>query len=360
MKIIDVKAFPLIIPMLETPPLAPDGRTSSFHLLVKVFTDEEIVGYGETFRFAPRTMTAFVDEILKPLIVGKDPLRIEQLWRLMYTTTFRYGRAGLPMHAISGVEVALWDILGKYRSLPLYELLGGACRDKVRAYASLQKYDSPGDVATIAVRSVERGYKAVKLHQRDVASVAAARQAVGPDISLMMDASGAWSFNDAVSKVRQLEPFDLGWIEEPLAQMDDYDGLAELRRRSGIPIAAGENEYTVYGFRRIFEKRALDIVQPDVIKAGGIAQCRRIIALAEAHGVRVAPHSFYYGPGIAATLHLCASSPSAEFIEINALPLTQSFIQPALRPQEGVLGLPSGPGLGIEIDDDVVRGHPGG
>ena len=139
--------------------------------------------------------------------------------------------------------------------------------------------------------------------------------------------------------------------------MDDYDSLAELRKRSPIPVAAGENEYTVNGFRNIFDKRALDIVQPDVIKTGGISQCRKIIALAEAHDVRVAPHSFYYGPGIAATLHLCASSPSAEFIEINALPLTESFIQPALRPEKGVLPLPSGPGLGIEIDDDVVRSH---
>jgi len=356
-KITDVKAYPLIIPMLEKTPLAPQGDTSSYHLLVKVFTDEGIVGYGETFRFAPRTMATFIDEVLKPLVVGQNPTQIERLWQLMYTTTFRYGRMGLPLHAISGVEVALWDILGKYRNVPLYELLGGACRDKVRAYASMHKYDKPEDVAAIALRCLKDGYTAFKLHQRDIRSVETARQALGPGVSLMMDASGAWSFNDAVEKTRQLNAFNLLWIEEPLAQMDDYDSLAELRRRSPIPIAAGENEYTVHGFRNIFDKRALDIVQPDVIKTGGISQCRKIIALAEAHDVRVAPHSFYYGPGIAATLHLCASSPSAEFIEINALPLTESFIQPALRPEKGVLPLPSGPGLGIEIDDDVVRSH---
>jgi L-alanine-DL-glutamate epimerase-like enolase superfamily enzyme len=221
----------------------------------------------------------------------------------------------------------------------------------------MHRYDTPDDVATIALRCVGEGYSAVKLHQRDMQSVAAARQAIGPDILIMLDVNGAWSFNEALMKSRQLEKFDICWLEEPLARMDDYDTLAELRQKTNIPIAAGENEYTIYGFRHIVDKRAVDILQPDVIVTGGISQCRKILTLAEAHNVRVATHSFCHGPGMAATLHLCASSPQAEFVEVMSLPPTHSFIQPALRPEMGFVAVPDGPGLGIEIDDDVVKTH---
>jgi L-alanine-DL-glutamate epimerase-like enolase superfamily enzyme len=357
MKITDVEAFPLLIPMEEEPPLAPMGETSAHHTLIKVFTDEGIIGLGEAFRFAPRAMCVFIDEVLRPLIVGHNPLEIEKLWLLMYNTTFRYGRKGLPLHAISGVEVALWDILGKYRDIPIYEMLGGACRDKVSAYASLHKYDRPGDVAEIAVRCIEQGYRAVKLHQQDLPSVHVTREAIGEGVDLMMDASGAWTPREALEMTMKLEEYGLTWLEEPLLNMDDYKGLAWLRERSGTAIAAGENEYTVGGFKEMLIAGAVDIAQPDVIKSGGINQCKKIMGMAEAFNVRTTTHSFYYGPGLAATLHLCFNNPVSPFIEINALSLKKSFIYPDLRPKNGFFEPLKGPGLGITLDEDVVEKH---
>ncbi|MFC1532876.1 mandelate racemase/muconate lactonizing enzyme family protein [Thermodesulfobacteriota bacterium] len=355
MKITDVQAFPLLIPMEEEQPLAPMGETSAHHTLIKVFTDEDIIGLGEAFRFAPGAMCTFIDEVLKPLIIKQDPLEIEKLWHLMYNTTFRYGRKGLVLHAISGVEIALCDILGKYRNLPVYEILGGTCREEVRAYASLHKYDRPEDVAEIARRCVEQGYTAIKLHQRDITSVHAAREAIGDGIDLMMDASGAWSPREALDMAMKLEEYGLLWLEEPLLRMDDYTGLAWLRNKSGVAIAAGENEYTVGGFREMLIAGAVDIVQPDAIKSGGIFQCKKIFALAEAFNVQATTHSFYYGPGLAATLQLCFNNGVSPFIEINALPLKKSFIHPDLRPENGYFKALDGPGLGITLDEDVVE-----
>ena len=357
MKITDIQTIPLFIPMKEKPPLAPLAETSAHHTVIKVSTDEGLVGLGEVFRFAPITMGMFIDEALKPLLIGQNPLQIEKLWALMYNATYRYGRMGLPLHAISGVEIALWDILGKFRDLPVYEMLGGACRDRVRAYASLHKYERPEDIAKIAERCIDQGYTAIKLHQRDVASVRTVRETVGDGIELMMDASGGWTPREAAAMVDALKDFGLNWLEEPLAKMDDYEGLARLRKKAHMAIAAGENEYTVGGFKAMFTAGAVDIAQPDAIKSGGIGQCRKIFALAEAYNIQTTTHSFYYGPGLAATLQLCFSNPLSDLIEINALPLTESFIQPDIRPENGYFFPPKQPGLGVALDENVVKKH---
>jgi L-alanine-DL-glutamate epimerase-like enolase superfamily enzyme len=274
----------------------------------------------------------------------------------MYRTTFRYGRKGLVLHAISGVEIALWDIIGKYRNLPVYEMIGGLCRDKIKAYASLHHYEKPEDVVTIAQRCVEQGYMAIKLHQADIESTKAVRDAVGPDIVLMVDAAGAgWTPRQAVEKSKELEQYGVLWLEEPVWPEDDYDGLAYVRDRSRILIAAGENEYTHYGFKDMITRHAVDIVQPDVTKSGGIMACRKIFSLAEAWNLQIATHSFYYGPGVAATIHLGLSNLRSEYIEINSLPLEVSIMQPPLRPEKGYLTISDRPGIGVEIDDDVVK-----
>ena len=359
MKITDIKALPLLIPLKETPPVSVSGRELASHLLVKVFTDEGVTGYGEVFtRLNSRTIATFIEEGLKRHLLGENPMHVERLWDLMYGITFRWGRKGITLHAISGVEIALWDIIGKWRNLPVYEMLGGLCRDKLKAYASLPHYQKPEDVATIALRCVEQGYTAIKLHQRDMESVKAVRQAVGSDIVLMVDINGAWTPRQAVEKAKELEQYGVLWLEEPVSPMDDYDGLAYVRDKSNILIAAGENEYTHYGFREMIVKRAVDIIQPDVIKAGGILECRKIFALAEAWNLQIATHSFYFGPGVAATLHLSLSNMRSEYVEINAIPLEASFIQPSLRPEKGYLTAPDKPGLGVEIDEDVVKRYP--
>ncbi len=357
MNIIDVEVWPLHLPMAPHTPVTVGGETSAAHTLVRVMTDSGIHGCGEVFRLAPAGACALIEHELKPMLLGQDPRQIELLWDRMYRQSFRYGRAGIVLHAISGIEVALWDILGKASGLPVYQLLGGASRVRMPVYASMHKYAEPAHAAAVAVRCVELGYRAIKLHQRDVPSVAAVRAAIGPDIALMLDASGAWSPRVALRMAHELSPFNLEWLEEPLAAMDDYDGLRWLRDRSPVPIAAGENEYTSAGFRELISRRAVDVVQPDVIKAGGLSVCRKVAALAESFDLDFSPHCFYYGPGIAATLHLCLATPRARYIEINPLDLEHEFMLPGMRPVDGYLAAPDAPGLGIDFDLPVLREH---
>jgi L-alanine-DL-glutamate epimerase-like enolase superfamily enzyme len=333
-------------------PAPVGGETSAHHVLVVVDTDEGLRGLGECFRLAHEAMITFVEQTLRPMLLGEDPRRIEYLWDKLYAATFRYGRAGLALHAISGIEIALWDILGKSLNAPVCRLLGGAIRDRIPAYASLHKFAEPAQVAEMAGRCVEQGYRAVKLHQRDVASVRATRQALGENVELMMDPAGAWSPRDALRVCEEVAEFGLRWVEEPLLRMDDYEGLRWLRDRSPVRIAAGENEYTHWGFRELVERRAVDVVQPDLIKSGGLLACRRIAALADAFDLEVSPHCFYYGPGIAATLHFCAATPRTQFIEINPHDLDGWFLDPPLRPVHGDVEVPRGPGLGVAIDED--------
>lgn len=358
MKITDIKVIPLFIPLKETPPFSISGKASNYHVLIKVFTDEGIVGYGEAYRMTPGAMCTFIEEALKPHLIGRNPTQIEMLWDLMYGITFLYGRKGFALNAISGIEIALWDIIGKYRNLPIYEMIGGLCRDKIKAYASLPRYNTPEEVAIAACRCVEEGYTALKLHQDDIESVKAARRAVGPDINLMLDVNGAWNIREAVKVAKVLEEYGYLWLEEPISPMDDYDGLAYVKEKANILIAAGENEYTLYGFKEMITKRAVDIIQPDVTKAGGILACRKIFALVEAWNLRLAMHSYCFGPGIAATVHLSLSNMLSEYVEIHALPLEASFILPPLRPENGYIAAPTGPGLGIEIDEEIVKRYP--
>ena len=355
MKIVDIEVWPLHLPMAHSAPEPVGGETSARHTLVRVRTDQGIDGCGEVFRLAAAGAEALITQELAPLLLGQDPRRIELLWDRMYRSSFRYGRSGIVIHAISGIEIALWDILGKSCGLPVWQLLGGPTRDSMPAYASMHKYATPDEAAEAALRCVAQGYRAIKLHQRDLDSVRSVRQAVGTDIVLMLDASGAWSPREALRMAEALAPLDLAWLEEPLLAMDDHEGLRWLRDRSPVPIAAGENEYTHFGFREMIARRAVDIVQPDVIKTGGIAATRRIISMAESFDLEVSPHCFYYGPGIAATLHVCLATPRARYVEINPLALERDLMTPSLRPVGGELPLPPGPGLGIEFDEVVLR-----
>jgi L-alanine-DL-glutamate epimerase-like enolase superfamily enzyme len=358
MKITDIQAIPLSIPLKETPPVSTSGKASGYHVLVKVFTDEGIVGYGEAWRLTPGAMCMFIEEALKPQLIGKNPMQVERLWDLMYSATFLYGRKGFALHAISGVEIALWDIIGKARNLPVYEMIGGLCRDRIKAYASLPRYRTPEDVSLAARRCVEEGYSSLKIHQNDLESVKAVRRAVGPELVLMLDVNGAWTPRQAVENSKVLKEYGYLWLEEPISPMDDYDGLAYVKDKSEVLIASGENEYTLQGFKEMITKRAVDVIQPDATKSGGIWVCRKIFALAEAWNVGVATHSYFFGPGIAATIHLGLSHTRSEYVEMHALPLEASFIQPPLRPEKGYITVPAKPGLGIEIDEDVVRRYP--
>jgi L-alanine-DL-glutamate epimerase-like enolase superfamily enzyme len=359
MKITDVRAIPLAIPTDGADRHSPWWGRHQRQVIVQVLTDEGIVGLGEAFALGGQIpVCRVIEDTLKPLIVGQDPTRVEYLGDLMQRSTGGFARRGLGMFAISGVEIALWDILGKARGLPLYELLGGLTRPRLRGYASLLRYGTPVDVATACEQRAARGFTAIKLHQIDVPSVQAAREAVGPDVEIMLDTNCPWTPAEAFQMARAFEPYRLAWLEEPIWPPEAYDELAELRRVAPMPIALGENESTAYGFRAIIAKGAADVLQPSVIKVGGIGELRRIGALAAAASVTVVPHSFYFGPGLAATLHLAATFTGSAPVELPSFGQEIPILAEPIVAENGTVAPPTGPGLGVALNEDALRRYP--
>ncbi len=245
MKITDIRTIALKIPLKEGSPVSAYPNRRRIHILVEVSTDEGITGYGESIPYTYGSVSGYIEQQLKPQLIGEDPTQIERLWDKCYRLSFGHGIRGISLYAQSAVEVALWDILGKSRKLPVYEMLGGLCKPKIKAYASLMEYAKPEQVGEISVQWVEQGYKAVKIHQgrKDaVESTKAVRDAVGDDIEIMLDVNGAWTPMEAIKHARTLEKYDLTWLEEPIWPVDDYPSLARLREKTTIPIAGGENE----------------------------------------------------------------------------------------------------------------------
>ena len=352
-------------------------------LIVEVETDEGIVGIGESGLGGGATATVIAKD-LAPLLIGQDPLMIEGLWQRMFHRTRQYGRRGIVMQAMSGVDIALWDIAGKVANLPLYRLLGG-CRDRVEAYASggvYQEGKTADDLAGEAEGYRARGFKGMKMKigrnpstqthlrhlvdhaelcevdpEEDIARVAAVRRALGPQAKLMADVNCAWSPSFAIEMGRALEPYKLYWIEEPVAT-DDIDGSARVAGALATPIAGYETEIGLYGFRELITRGAVDIVQPDSAWAGGFSECRRIAALAEAHHLMVAPHAFASAVTLAASLHFIASIPNGLVLEFDQNPngLREELLKEPIRIEpDGMIRLPERPGLGIELDRGAVE-----
>jgi L-alanine-DL-glutamate epimerase-like enolase superfamily enzyme len=288
------------------------------------------------------------------MLLGSDPTQITAIQDRLYRQTHLFGRYGITTFAISGVDIALWDIAGKAADLPLYRLLGGADAQEVKAYASLVRYGALEEVRTVAEHAVSAGYKAIKLHQLDVESLEATRQVAGSETALMVDINCAWTPEQAREKARQFSPYDVFWLEEPLWPPEDFAGLAELGRISGMPIATGENACTAHQFHQILDARAATYIQPSVVKVGGISEWRKIAALAEARNVTIAPHSPYFGPGFLATIHLLVSTLCAEWLEYIYMDLEASVFKDFPRSEMGVFPVPQGPGIGLEIEPEVL------
>jgi L-lyxonate dehydratase len=278
-------------------------RTFTFHewLLVEVFTDDGQVGLGNA-ALAPQVTKQVIDLYLKPLLMGQDPWDIERLWQHMYRKTMAFGRKGIGMVAISAVDIALWDLLGKSAKQPVFRLLGGRTKQRIPVYASRLYSVELNELAAEAKRYKNEGYRAMKLRfgwgpadgasgmQRNVELVRTVREIVGDDIDVMADAYMGWTLDYAKRMLRLLEPFHLRWLEEPVIP-DDVHSYAELKSQGRIPIAGGEHEFTLYGFRELLEARAVDYIQFDTNRVGGISQARKIAALAEAYSVPVIPHA---------------------------------------------------------------------
>ena len=356
MKIIDVQAHVLAIPIREADFPASWSWGSFNQVIVIIQTDEGLTGYGEAFGYGvPSATASVVNEVLKPMLLGQDPAGIASLHDRMSRQTHLFGRYGITTFAISGVEIALWDLLGKSAGLPLHRLLGGAGACEVAAYASLVKYRDLGELRAAALHAKAAGYSAVKLHQTDVESLRTVREAVGDEMRLMVDANCPWSLEDALAMALKFKPYGIAWLEEPIWPPEDFRGLARLGRLSGIPIASGENACTVFQFREMVEAEAAAYLQPSVVKVGGVAEWRKVAALAEAHNVKIAPHSPYLGPGFLATAHLLATLPGADRIEHLYVNLEAGVFTAPLKFEKGSFALPPGPGLGLEIDPEAIR-----
>ena len=325
-------------------------------LLVRIDTDEGITGWGEAFALSAGAIThAAIEKMLAPRLIGRDASQIAPLMRETMRGLYSAGRSGPVMSGISGIDIALWDIAGKKAGLPLYKLLGGAAKTSLPAYASLMRYGDPVAVARYTREALDRGYKVIKLHEHTWDNIQASRRAAGEGVPIMVDCTTPWTVNEAIAMSRKLEPLDLMWLEEPIYPPDDHGGLARLRSVSRIPVAAGENVSNVMEFKRLFEIGALDYAQPSITKVGGVSEQRKIFALAETFGVTVVPHSPYFGPGLLASVHVCATVPQPTWVEryyadFELHPFGDTIHVDA---KSGEIAVPQVPGVG-PVPDEVV------
>jgi D-galactarolactone cycloisomerase len=358
MKITRVETLVVNLPMIidgATPMLGGRARTSIDMLLVRIETDAGITGWGEAFghRIFHATRAA-LDTLLGPMCVGRDPRDIATLTDDLQRVLHGVGRNGPTIYALSGIDIALWDIAGKIAGQPLYRLLGGSPRADLPAYASLLRYGTADSVAHYTAQALARGYRHIKLHEITVPEVKAARDVAGPGIPIMVDTNCPWTVAEALAMARRLAPLDLHWLEEPVWPPENVAGLADVRARGGISTAAGENYGTVWEFRRAFEAGALTYAQPSVTKIGGVTELRRVMAVAETFGVEVVPHSAYFGPGLLASIHCIAAMPRETLVERFYCDFEVNPLGGAIDPRQGRIAVPQGPGLGVDPDPRVL------
>lgn len=349
--------------LIRTPMLLDDAvphaggvpKTDVHTVLVKVETDAGIIGWGEAFSNAgwQSTMTA-IAQIVAPRVQGKDPANIAQIQADLHRSLYNTGRSGPTVFAISGLDIALWDIAGKRAGMPLHALLGGSARKTLPAYASLLRYGAPGVVERKTREAIERGYRFVKLHENTPECIRAAKRVCGDAVPLMVDCSCPWTVDEAVAAARRLADLELAWLEEPIYPPDDHSGLARLRAAAPMPIAAGENCSNLMEFKRLMEIGAVGIAQPSITKVGGVTEMRKVLALGEAHGVAVVPHSPYFGPGLLASIHVCAAASREIPIERYYCDFGETPFGDAINPKNGEFAVPQGPGLGHDPDEAIV------
>jgi len=377
MKITAVKVHVLKSPLAEPFAFSQGWVTQRSATLVEVETDSGLIGWGEAFAQGlepPEIAAAAIAHALAPLVVGANPLDTEVLWHRMYHATRDFGRKGSVVAAISAVDIALWDIAGKARNAPIHALLGGAFRDKVEPYATgfyrIRGQGEADRLAEEAIRHREAGFRLMKVKlgygvDDDLACMAAISRAIaGRGVTLMIDTNHAYGRAEALKLGRALADYDLRWYEEPVAP-EDVRGYVEMREKLTMPIAGGENEHTLFGFRDLFAAGALDVAQPDLGSCGGITAARHIVALAQAAGVAVNPHVWGSGVAQAASLQviaalpvphhsLFATEPVLEY-DRSSHPFRQHLIHEPILQRDGWVPIPNGPGLGVEVDRTVLE-----
>jgi D-galactarolactone cycloisomerase len=330
-------------------------------LLVRVETDDGLVGWGEAFGHAaiPSTKAA-LDSIVAPLVIGRDSADIEGITRDVLSAVHLLGRNGPFVFAFSGIEIALWDIRAKRAGKPLHALLGKAEKTELECYSSLLRYGTSELAARNTAAACERGYRYIKLHEVTREAVLASREAGAWTRSrIMLDVNCAWSPAEAAAMASSLSGDGLHWLEEPVWPPEDSAGLAGTRR-FGIPIAAGENTAGRFGFTSLIDAGAIDIAQPSITKIGGVGEMLAVIELCRARGVTVTPHCPYFGPGLIATLHIIAALVPEALVEVLWLDMEAHPFHDAVTPVGGRLPVPQGPGLGCEPDPAILARYTKG
>ena len=337
------------------PMFAGRPRTHVEAVYVRVTTSNGVVGWGESFGSSGSLVVAAFDNWIRKLAIGKDPADknlMPGIERLLHGL----GRAGPVMHAMSGLDIALWDIRGKHEGVSVSKLLGGAKRKRVETYASLLQYNGVVEhVKRNTARALKRGYRHIKLHERTAEAVAASREVAGPDIPIMVDTNCGWTADQAEKPVAAMAPSKPFWVEEPIWPPEDFASLAKLRKATGVPLAMGENATSPSDFQKMVAAGATDFVQPSIVKIGGITQLWRIATEAEKSGITCVPHAFFFGPGYLATLHCIACK--ERDVPLERLFADVPFVTYAKTVPDvnGAVEVPDRPGLGADPEEDMIE-----
>ncbi len=343
-----------------------------------VSTDGGVDGYGEAFYFGgpSKIVAELIDAALGPLLIGKNPFDTSVIWDSLYNWTRDQGMKGITISAISAVDIALWDIKGKALGMPVYQLLGGAYRNRARAYATglYEPQGVPSRVEALVEEALgykNDGFTGMKLKvgygvETDLTYINAIREAVGPNMTLMVDANHAYNAPEAIRLAREMKPYDIYWFEEPVPP-EDIEGYLEVKRNANLLIAGGECEYTRYGFREWINRRAVDILQPDLCAAGGFSEMMKIAAMASAANIPVIPHVWGTNVGLAASLQFFAALPhfperrfpADPFFEYDrsSNPLRDGVTRETFSLVDGYLEIPDRPGIGVQLDMDFIETH---
>ena len=345
--------------------------------LIEIKTNKGIVGWGEAFCQGlepPEISAAVIENALKPILLEQCPLDIEVLWHKMYSTTRDYGRKGSVISAISAVDIALWDIAGKYYNEPIHQLLGGAFRNKIKPYATgfyrLKGKGEANRLAEEAISHYENGFDHMKVKlgfgiEDDLKCMESIYSALkNKNVTLMIDTNHAYGRSEALLLGKQLEDYRLRWYEEPVVP-EDINGYSELKSKLNIPIAGGENEHTLFGFKSLFENNAVDIAQPDIGSCGGITGAKQIINLAHSFGVEVNPHVWGSAIAQAASIQVIASIPVTHFsifarepileYDQSSHPFRRELLTSPIELVNGMINVPKGKGLGIDINLNTIK-----
>ncbi|UMB54079.1 mandelate racemase/muconate lactonizing enzyme family protein [Lutibacter sp. A64] len=339
--------------------------------VVKVTASDGTYGWGEGY--GPATILEEGIKIIAPHVIGKNPLENEVIWNHMYRKTLDYARRGILVASLSAIDIAIWDLKGKILGLPISTLLGGSHRSKIRPYATglyFTNYENPAEGLVEEAKSyVKQGFKAMKMKvglgiKQDIEIVKSIREAIGPDISLMVDSNHAYTLREAIELSRKIEKYDIGWFEEPISP-EFYEQSKELRSKTTIPISGGECEYLRFGFQQLIKNKAVDIIQPDICASGGLTEAKRISAIASANGIDIIPHTWGTSIGIHVALHFISNLESIpgrmnqpEFLmeyDQTENGLRDKLTFPKIEMKNGLIDVPNRPGLGIDIDEKILH-----